>query len=150
MSRPVWVYSNYSFDTHLDLGICRSTIALPLQRVTTPQMNDAENRPAVDVNSLDELEKRLTRTLGTVVGGAALSRALGYPSQGAFRQAVARGRLPVRVFELEGRRGRFALTADIARWLWAQCAPQKIESVGKGIRKTTGGHSLRTGTVPRR
>lgn len=73
-----------------------------------------------DISSLDAIEERLTRSLGAVVGGAALSRALGYPSQGAFRQAVARDRVPVRVFELEGRRGRFALTADIARWLWTQ------------------------------
>jgi len=80
--------------------------------------NDAGDEPA----SLQILEARLTRTLGVVVGGAALSRALGYPSQGAFRQAFARNRLPVQVFEIEGRRGRFAKTSDIARWLWTQGA----------------------------
>lgn len=80
-------------------------------------MND---RPTHTENtSLDELESRLVRALGVVVGGRELSRALGYPSQPAFRQAFARGRLPVNVFELQGRRGRYALVSDIARWIWS-------------------------------
>ncbi len=69
-------------------------------------------------SSLRELDESLTRSYGPLLGGAALTRALGYPSQSAFRQAVAHDRLPVPVFEIEGRRGRFALTADIAAWLW--------------------------------
>lgn len=70
--------------------------------------------------SLEDFEARLTRTLGPVIGGGQLSRALGFPSQGAFRQALARKRLPVPVFEIEGRRGRFALAGDIAQWLWTR------------------------------
>lgn len=70
--------------------------------------------------TLEDFEVSLTRALGAVVGGGDLSRALGYRTQAAFRQALARDRLPVRVFEIEGRRGRFARTGDIARWLWGQ------------------------------
>lgn len=70
--------------------------------------------------SFQELADRLTRLYGGIVGGAALTRALGYPTQGAFRQAYARKRVPVPVFMIEGRRGRFAHAADIARWLWSQ------------------------------
>ena len=77
-------------------------------------------QPDPPSKSLEELETQLTRSLGAVVGGSALSQALGYRTQGAFRQALSRKRLPVRVFELEGRRGRFALTCDIAHWLWTQ------------------------------
>lgn len=65
-----------------------------------------------------EFEIRLTRALGPIVAGTALSRALGYPSQAAFRQAAYRERLPIPVFKIEGRRGYFALTADIATWLF--------------------------------
>lgn len=68
--------------------------------------------------SVEDLESRLTRALGAVVGGRILSRTLGYRTQSAFRQALARKRLPVPIFVLEGRRGRFAYTGDIARWLW--------------------------------
>lgn len=79
-----------------------------------------EAKSTISSESRGVLEARLIRTLGPIVGGSALSRALGYPSQGAFRKALVRGRLPVRVFELDGRRGRFAFTSDIAEWLWSQ------------------------------
>ena len=65
-------------------------------------------------------EARLIRALGATVGGEALSRALGYPSQDAFRKAHHRGRVPVAIFEVAGRRGRFATVVDIAAWLWCQ------------------------------
>ena len=68
----------------------------------------------------DDFEQRLVRALGATVGGGQLTRALGYPSQDAFRKAHQRGRLPVDTFELDGRRGRFATATDIAAWLWKQ------------------------------
>lgn len=72
--------------------------------------------------SYDDFETRLIRALGATVGGEALTRALGYPSQDAFRKARHRGRVPVTTFEVEGRRGRFATAIDIATWLWNQRA----------------------------
>ena len=54
---------------------------------------------------------------GPLIGGAALVKVLAFPSPEAFRQAVARGTVPVKLFELKGRRGRFAFTRDIAAWL---------------------------------
>lgn len=68
----------------------------------------------------EELEASLTRTLGALIGGEALSKTLGYRSQSAFRRALARGRVPVHVFMIEGRRGRFALARDLAAWLHAE------------------------------
>ncbi len=65
-----------------------------------------------------DFEGRQVRALGITVGGEVLSRALGYPTQDAFRKAYQRKRLPIATFEIEGRRGRFALTVDIAAWLW--------------------------------
>lgn len=67
--------------------------------------------------STDALEASLTRTLGPVLGGAQLTKALGYPTQSAFRRTVARGAVPIPVFTISGRRGRFALTRDVAAWL---------------------------------
>jgi hypothetical protein len=46
--------------------------------------------------------------------------ALGFPTADAFLKARLRNRLPVPTFAMEGRRGRFAATTDIAAWLWAQ------------------------------
>lgn len=73
-------------------------------------------------HSYEGFERRLILAIGATVGGDALSKALGYPSQDAFRKAYQRGRLPVATFELDGRRGRFAAAADIAHWLWCQRA----------------------------
>ena len=65
----------------------------------------------------------MIQALGATVGGKALTQALGYPSQEAFRKARKRGQLPVLTFEMEGRRGRFASATDIAAWLWRQRHP---------------------------
>lgn len=54
---------------------------------------------------------------GPLVGGPELERLLGYTSNSAFRQAIHRGCLPVNVFTLPDRRGKFAFTSDIAEWL---------------------------------
>jgi hypothetical protein len=64
------------------------------------------------------IEATLTRELGAMIGGGRLTKTLGYPSQAAFRQALKRNRLPVPVFEVYGRRGKFALAKDVAIWLY--------------------------------
>lgn len=67
-----------------------------------------------------QLESDLLRLHGPMIGGAALHAALGYPSSSAFRMALARDRVPVKVFSIEHRRGKFALVKDLASWLALQ------------------------------
>lgn len=71
-----------------------------------------------------ELEARLLQSLirdwGYVVGSAGLRQVLGFPTQAALRQAIARGAVPIKTFELEGRKGPFALAHDLAAWLAAK------------------------------
>ena len=67
-----------------------------------------------------EIEQVLREQHGEVLGGAALYRTLGFRTSAAMRQAKARGKLPVPVFPIAHRRGRFALTHEVARWL-ASC-----------------------------
>lgn len=52
-----------------------------------------------------------------LVGGAELETQLGFKSSGAFRQALHRNALPVRVFSIPNRRGKFAFKSDIANWI---------------------------------
>jgi len=54
---------------------------------------------------------------GELIGGVELARCLGFRTTRAFQKAAAAERLPVETFVLEGRRGRFARTRDIAIWL---------------------------------
>jgi len=66
----------------------------------------------------NHIEAAMLREIGgPVLTGERLVRALAYPSQQAFRQAVARGTVPIPVFPLENRRGTFALVTDVAKWL---------------------------------
>lgn len=64
-----------------------------------------------------ELSESLTAQYGPILGSTALIKALGYPSSGAFQQALARGTVPVPIFRIDNRRGSFALTRDVALWL---------------------------------
>ena len=68
----------------------------------------------------DTLQAQLLAHWGPVVGGEALAQALGFPSTGALRQSIARGQLSISLFKIPGRRGRFALTKDVADWLALQ------------------------------
>jgi hypothetical protein len=63
------------------------------------------------------MARELTRQYGPLLSGDNLRVALGYPSKEAYRMALVRKSIPVPIFELENRRGKFALTLDVARWL---------------------------------
>ena len=67
--------------------------------------------------STSQLVADMERQYGPLLGGTALYRALGLPSAAAFRQAASREALPVQVFSIPHRRGRFALTREVAQWL---------------------------------
>ncbi len=71
-----------------------------------------------------ELEKDLLALYGPTMFGKNLHNALGYASGDAFRQAISRKTIPIAVFPIEKRKGKFALTKDVAFWL----AKQRIEN----------------------
>ncbi len=73
------------------------------------------------MNELNDLEKMLEEDLlklhGPVLTGESLTRSLGYVSKDAFRQSIARETVPVPIFKMEGRRGYYALTKEVAKYL---------------------------------
>lgn len=74
--------------------------------------DDAPQTPAEAEIRADLLDRH-----GPLLSGEALCKALGYPSIGALRQSITRKTVPVPTFLIDGRRGRFALTWVVARWL---------------------------------
>lgn len=72
-----------------------------------------------------QLENDLVDRYGLLVGGDALFRVLGYSSFEAMRQAVSRKTAPIPIFSIPKRRGKFALSKDIANWL----AQQRFENL---------------------
>lgn len=63
------------------------------------------------------LEQDLLMRYGPMIGQDDLRQALGYASLASFRQAYCRGQLPVPVFAIPHRRGKYALVKDLALWL---------------------------------
>jgi hypothetical protein len=74
----------------------------------------------IDEDLVKAFEERLTQRHGLMLPSAALAAALGYPTMRAYHQAVSRRTIPVPLFQIEHRRGRFALARDVARWLAQQ------------------------------
>ncbi|WP_131356599.1 hypothetical protein [Aquitalea sp. USM4] len=75
-----------------------------------------------------ELRDSLTKLYGPLLPSRELWKIFGYASPAAYRQARARKSLPVGEFEIEGRRGYFALTYDVAQWL-AKQSSQKVSAL---------------------
>ncbi|WP_205631430.1 hypothetical protein [Collimonas fungivorans] len=86
------------------------------------------------------LDRELTSRYGPMVSNDNLRLVLGYASKEAFRQALARQTIPIPVFEIENRRGKFALIRDVAVWLAAQregaTNKKKATTVGVGVQTT--------------
>lgn len=69
------------------------------------------------ISQEERISRELTESNGPLIGGATLRKALGFHSAEAFRQACFRGHVPVKVFSIPNRRGKFAYTCDVATWL---------------------------------
>lgn len=66
-----------------------------------------------------DLTERMLKEFGPLMGGEELRRALGYRTAPAFARAVRMNAVGIPVFEIPNRRGKFALTVDVATWLAA-------------------------------
>lgn len=87
-----------------------------------------ENSEAL-IKLAEELEEQMLKLYGTpIITAEDLRNSLGYKSVMAFRQAMTRNTVPVPIFEIKNRRGKFALVKDIARWLAEQRLSQSAKS----------------------
>lgn len=81
-------------------------------------MQDSRLLPDKDIAARgQELERWLLTEFGPVLSGLPLSKLLGHPSSGAFRQAVRRHGAPVALFQQGGRKGWCAATKEVALWI---------------------------------
>lgn len=78
-----------------------------------------------------DLEEDMMNQYGPMVRGKELCQVLGYPSLAAMRQAIARNKVPIPIFPLENRRGKFALVKDVAFWL----AEKRISAVNRVLKE---------------
>lgn len=88
-------------------------------------MNNNMKTTLVDEPLAVILERDLLSRYGPLIGKEDLWMALGYPSNDAFRQGVSKKLIPIPIFEIENRRGKFALVKDLANWLAAKRNEEK-------------------------
>ncbi|MGB0923543.1 MAG: hypothetical protein ACPGUE_09900 [Marinomonas sp.] len=70
-----------------------------------------------------QIDSELRQTYGShILTLHDLTQALNYASISAVRQAIARNNMPIPLFNLPNRRGKFALTAEVARFLARQAS----------------------------
>lgn len=78
-----------------------------------------------------QINKDLLKLYGSpVISGEQLQKALAFRSIDSLRQAITRKTVPVPVFDLANRKGKYALVKDIALYL-AEQARKNDEEVNK-------------------
>ena len=83
-------------------------------------MSEKPDKEQEQVQLQAKLEVDLLQIYGPVLTGKDLQKTLGYASKDAFRQAITRKLIPVPLFEMKNRRGKFALAKDVACYLAQQ------------------------------
>ena len=69
-------------------------------------------------NRKNELELQLMHLHGPLIGGIELQKCLGFRSAASFRRAIRLKLIDLYVFEIPNRKGLFAVTTDVANWLY--------------------------------
>ena len=69
------------------------------------------------MDSREKWIEALVARYGPLIGGSELRELLGFRTAAAMQRAVRQRLMKAPVFPMEGRRGLFALTGEIAEWL---------------------------------
>lgn len=87
--------------------------------MTTSRYADIPRPPPAGESAdlAETLEAELVGRFGMMLGSEALREVLNYRTRSAYQQAIARDQVPVPLFPLRHRRGRFALAKDVAAYL---------------------------------
>ncbi len=72
-----------------------------------------------------KIAEELLERYGHMISSRDLPKVLGFSNGVALRQAVSRGHVSIRLFQIPHRRGKFAYSEDVAKWLAKQIKPPK-------------------------
>jgi hypothetical protein len=70
-----------------------------------------------DGDALSPMTRYLLDEYGATLSSAAVAKLLGFNNLNSLAQARRRGHVPIRMFQLRGRREWFATAADVGAWL---------------------------------
>lgn len=78
-----------------------------------------------------EVLNALVQQHGHMIGMRHLHKVMGFPSYDALKQCLLRKQLNLNLFYVEGRKGRYAMSVDVADWLatqWIKTRPAEVPS----------------------
>lgn len=86
------------------------------------------------MGQLSDLGEHLLKQHGPLIGNQDLTKVLGFRTSAAMKKAIRTGHLRLNIFHIEGRRGVFCLTTDVAAWLQqiSAAAVTSTEAAKKG------------------
>lgn len=70
---------------------------------------------------------------GWLLSASTTAKYLGFRNTEALRMARRQGRLAIRMFPVEGRRGFFAAAADVARWMDETLAKGRLDPKAQSL-----------------
>lgn len=90
------------------------------------------NNQGANIETLkQQLTEDLIKVYGPLLHEEQIQRALGYQTRFGFRKAMKENSLPIEVFSILNRRGKYALAKDIAGWL-AESRLNIVQGVASG------------------
>ena len=69
-------------------------------------------------DNFKHFEETVISKYGLLLSSTDLVDALGFCSLSSLRQACRRGHIKLKMFKIDGRTGKFALSTDVADYLW--------------------------------
>ena len=90
---------------------------MTLRYFTVFSLGDAMQEQ-IEQSNYETFEAHVVMRYGLLMGSNELMEALGFAALASFRQACKRGNINLPMFKIKGRSGRFALSHDVAKWIW--------------------------------
>lgn len=84
-------------------------------------------------STVDELTTVLRQEYGQLLSTEDLAQVLNYRTVQAVRRAILRGRFPIPVQKIDGRRGHFARVEDVSTYLQGLKIPEIAGDISKQI-----------------
>lgn len=71
----------------------------------------------MEISAEEALLNELIEKHGEIVNLDSLSKIIGYKTVAAVKYAIKKEQLSINTFYIKGRKGRYAMTRDVASWL---------------------------------
>lgn len=77
--------------------------------------------------TIEDLKSRMFEKYGPTITGDDLYQMVGFETYEAFHRAKKLNQFSLKVFKLENRRGWYALTEELAEWIYNQANKSNLE-----------------------